>query len=131
MNFIFSKIFTFLLAYFISMGFSWGQNAGMGGMGMGMGMGMLDGCVMPDMPTIPDGSTATEEELIAAVNEVRNFQELNAVFRECLDTQERAFGEEIPDNALRRILGQYNQSVENEETLGSQVNDAIRVFRSR
>ncbi len=131
MNSIFSKIFTFFLAYLISMSFIWAQNAGMGGMGMGMGMGMLDECVMPDMPTVPDGNTATEEELIAAVNEVKNFQELNAAFRECLDNQERAFGEEIPENALRRILGLYNTSVENEESLGAQVNDAIRAFRSR
>lgn len=130
MNSIFSKIFTFFLAYLISASFIWAQNAGMGGMGMGMGMGGAR-CVMPDMPTVPDGNTATEEELIAAVNEVKNFQELNASFRECLDNQERAFGEEIPENALRRILGQYNESVENEENLGAQVNDAIRAFRSR
>jgi hypothetical protein len=87
-------------------------------------------CVAPDAPTIPDGSTASEQELVATVGAFKAYQAELAVYRDCLTTYEDDLGDDITDDQKNKMITDYNGSVDSEETLAVQLNEAIAAFRA-
>jgi hypothetical protein len=88
------------------------------------------GCATPDAPSIPDGSTASEQELVASVGAFKAYQEELIGFRDCLTEQEEEYGDDITDDQKDQIIGAYNSSVETEETLAGELNEAIAAFKA-
>ena len=52
-------------------------------------------CTAPDAPSIPDGDTASEQELVDTAALFKAYQQDLFAFRECLDILEREYGEGI------------------------------------
>lgn len=87
-------------------------------------------CSAPDSPTIPNGSAASEQELVDTVAAFKAYQQELAGFRECLTAQEAEYGEEITAQQRRRLIRDYNESVETEESLATELNEAIQDYRA-
>jgi hypothetical protein len=90
-------------------------------------------CIIPAAPIVPDGNVASEDELVAAQNAMKAFQDSLAEHRVCLATEEATFDEDTEGLVeLKAALSdQYNASVDAEEKLADEFNAAVRSFKAR
>lgn len=92
-------------------------------------------CTMPDTPTLPDGTSATMEEMIAGQTSVKTFQADAQAFRGCLDAEMESVraaasdGDEAAAAAFKLKTDAYNASVASEETLANSFNAEIRAYK--
>jgi hypothetical protein len=87
-------------------------------------------CTEPEAPAIPDGSAVSEQELVSTVAAFKYYQQELIDFRECLTTYEEELGEAITPQQKRRVVRDYNESVETEETLAVELNESIQAYRA-
>ena len=87
-------------------------------------------CAEPEAPSIPDGSAASEQELVNTVAAFKYYQQELIDFRECLTTYEEELGEAITPQQKRRVLRDYNESVETEEDLAVELNESIQEYKA-
>ena len=100
------------------------------------GQALAADCELPTMPTIPDGSSSTMEEMIEGQQGVKAFQAAAAEFRACQDStmaELKASVEEGNPGAAPKYeaaTADYNESVAMEEQLAEQFNQAIRAYKA-
>lgn len=93
-------------------------------------------CTMPDMPSIPDGSTATMEEMIAGQSAVKAYQADVESYRGCQDGRMQALRAAVEEGdpgaapAFEEATAAYNESVTLEEQLAERFNQAIRAYKA-
>ena len=89
-------------------------------------------CVSPSAPTVPDGSVATKEEMLAAKAEIEAYQLDLVTYRDCLKEADAAITDETEDAETKRneLLDLYNTSVDVETAVGTSFNNAIKVFNA-
>jgi tRNA threonylcarbamoyladenosine modification (KEOPS) complex Cgi121 subunit len=88
-------------------------------------------CTAPTAPSIPDGSTASEEQLIATVTAIKAYQADQNAYRTCLAEEEAALGDAITPDQKKASLESYNASVSAEEGLVTAWNEALRAYKAR
>ena len=96
-------------------------------------------CIYPRIVTqIPDGSTATQEEIVTAMNAVKKYnQEINA-YLNCLEmeseTQIAALGEATPEQ-IKQIKGiqmaKHNAAVDELEAYANRFNTQLKAFKAK
>ncbi|MCB1687378.1 MAG: hypothetical protein KDI33_02780 [Halioglobus sp.] len=94
-------------------------------------------CTTPTTPTLPDGATATLEQMLAGQKAVKDFQAMNTAYRSCLEPQiaaaETAAAGDSPGpeliEALKVLTDNYNASVSKEEELATQFNTELREYK--
>ena len=106
---------------------------------LGSSMAMAE-CVQPESPTLPDGSSATMDDMIAVQQAVKAFQAANLEYMGCLETQFTAAKKTIEEGkasdaealkaAYEKDVEAYNEAVSAEEALAGQFNTEIREFRA-
>ncbi|MBM68948.1 MAG: hypothetical protein CME43_05675 [Haliea sp.] len=106
---------------------------------LGSSMAMAE-CVQPESPTLPDGSSATMDDMIAGQQAVKAFQAANLEYMGCLETQFTAAKKTIEEGkasdaealkaAYEKDVEAYNEAVSAEEALAGQFNTEIREFRA-
>jgi hypothetical protein len=87
-------------------------------------------CMRPLPPEIPDGSTASRDEMVAASDAIQVFVDESERYLDCLKVQESL----IPPNELsaqRQALmaQQHNAAVTGMETVASRYNEAVRAYK--
>lgn len=95
-------------------------------------------CSLPATPEMPDGGSATMEEMVAGQQAVKAFQTDVQAYRACVDTKieglkaAAAEGEadEEAVEAYRAATEAYNNSVKAEEQLAEDFNSAVREFKA-
>ena len=98
-------------------------------------------CSGPEAPTLPDGSSATMEALVASKNAVTEFQAANSEYLNCLDAEISSAKSAISTASeeskaaeakatYQTLLDAYNQAVSAEETLAQDFNSAIRAYKA-
>ena len=98
--------------------------------------GAAQACDAPVTPASPDGGSATLEEMIAAQGDVKAFQEANAEYLECVDSQmsvEQASIDEGDESAKERFAlaaADYNAAVSREEQVAGDFNAAIKAYKA-
>lgn len=94
-------------------------------------------CTAPAIPSLPDGATATLEEMLAGQKAVKDFQAENTAYRTCLEPQitaaEMAASGDSPGpelvEALKVLTDDYNASVSKEEELATSFNTELREYK--
>lgn len=92
-------------------------------------------CVQPYAPTIPNGASATKDQMLSAQNEVKVFLKASDTYQECMlrDIQvrraeaahnQKPFDQSIADAATRDI--DYNQR--EKERVGAEYNTAVHAY---
>jgi len=105
---------------------------------LGSASAFAQDCVVPDAPTLPDGATASMEQMLAGQQAVKGYQTANSEYRSCLDPQlsaavVKATAEEASDAdkaAAKALEDAYNQSVSREEAVAGQFNTEIRAYKA-
>ena len=93
-------------------------------------------CERPNEMAVPDGATATEEQMIAADAEYRRFMDGMRAYQDCLD---RESTQNRPANGDAGVLGQYENALVARHNAASEAmtrvtdafNTAIEKYKSR
>jgi len=90
-------------------------------------------CAFPsaDGLGIPDGSQASKEELLAAIQRVKDYQATMIWFRDCLDAELAEMEQPPPLEATQFRDLRFNASVTSEEEVAARLNAEIRAFKAR
>lgn len=95
-------------------------------------------CTAPELPTIPDGSSASMDDMLAGQKAVKAFQAANLEYMNCLDphisaAQAKAQAEDATEDdmaAIKALEEQYNSAVSREEEVAGQFNTEIREYKA-
>ena len=97
-------------------------------------------CVYPKAPaSIPDGKTATEEEMLSGMRAVKDYNAQVTAYLNCLDMQMQtdisAAGTEAPPETLAQIKAinakRHNAAVEELESHAARFNEQVKVYKGR
>jgi hypothetical protein len=95
-------------------------------------------CMAPEPPrTLPDGSTATYEEMLDAHRKVRAFDDDVRSFGLCLELELKELAaderlEEEMKNELRELYARRNDAaVDQVEFVAERFNEQLRIFKAR
>lgn len=101
------------------------------------GAAIAQDCTAPTEPEIPDGSSASMQQMLEGQQAVKAFQAANAEYMNCLDPQiveatNKATAEEASDAdraALKSLEDAYNKAVSREEGIAGEWNTQIREYK--
>ncbi|HEX7117034.1 MAG TPA: hypothetical protein VF193_18040 [Steroidobacter sp.] len=91
-------------------------------------------CPFPQAPaTIPDGRTATEEEMIAAMNAFKAYNDAVVAFGECLEEETKAKAASTAQLMQLKTLQmkKHNAAVDELQAKAKLFNEQVRIFKSR
>ena len=108
------------------------------GLALGSAASIAGECTAPSLPTLPDGATATMEQMLAGQKAVKEYQAANSEYRACLDPQvsaaEVAAAGDSPSQeaqaALKKLNDDYNGSVSKEEELAVKFNAVLKAYKT-
>lgn len=105
---------------------------------MGSGYAFAD-CAAPTVPTMPDGSKSSMDEMLAGKAAVDAFQQDNSVYLDCLGKQMEETKGKLKSSSkndaatiqadFNKLTEAYNTAVTSEETLATKFNSEIRAFK--
>lgn len=90
-------------------------------------------CVFPEQgPTVPDGSTASQEEMVSASGAVKAFVAENEKGLACLDQVKAGFvAEPMTPEQVTQFDSTYNAAVDAATKVGDSWNTAVRAYKAR
>lgn len=96
------------------------------------------GCDYPERADIPNGSTATRDEMLAGQQAVKDYIAAMEEYLACIDEEEQAVLETLPDisdeervNRERALTMKHNAAVEEMEVLAARFNEEVRIYRAQ
>jgi hypothetical protein len=93
---------------------------------------ILDKCgKMPASPTIPNGSKATEQELIDAMNNIKTYQSRVADYRVCLNEIADTLVAQEDQEKKQLVYALHDRTVDDEHQTGDLFNSAVRAFKGK
>ena len=93
-------------------------------------------CTAPEAPTVPDGASATMEDMLAGQKAVKAFQAENIDYMKCLEPAMTAAeaavkaGEDGAADVYQASQEVYNAAVSAEEAVAGEFNTAIRAYKA-
>lgn len=87
-------------------------------------------CVLPGAPELPEGRTSSEDQMVAGVRAVKAYQAELGLYRECIDGEIKALGEDAKKKVKAPLLALYDDSVDLEEALATRWNSQIRDYKA-
>lgn len=87
-------------------------------------------CDNPAMVTVPDGATATLDEMVAAQNGVREYMAAMEEYLACLNDELEAGGEDAPAEFQALMVSRHNSGVTEMETVAAAFNDQLKAYRA-
>jgi hypothetical protein len=88
-------------------------------------------CTFPDEVDMPDGTTASEEEMLAGRDAVQQYMATMNEYLSCLDEESTAVPEEETPEQKQMHVARHNAAVEQMETLAADFNEQLRAYKSR
>jgi hypothetical protein len=97
-------------------------------------------CGAPAAPTeVPDGKTATRDQMVSAHATVKAFDEATTIYTQCVDTTAyqasvrfKAVATSADTEALSALQTQlHNAAIDNDQTLANRFNVQLRRFKAR
>lgn len=101
-------------------------------------------CDYPDRAQLPNGSTATKQEMIDGVKSIKAWQQALVEYRVCIDdetnsqiaalaetgasAEEQAAGAEA---LKKKLIEKHDASVEDEQTLAAEFNEQLGLYKQR
>lgn len=95
-------------------------------------------CDYPDRPQIPDGATASKDDLLAAKGSVQSYMEAVDEYLTCVEAEEQAAAAELEspssEELQRRdamLTKKFDAANEEKALVGEQFNQQIRAFNEK
>ena len=93
---------------------------------------ILKACdAIPQLPTIPNGRKATEEEMLASQQAIKTYMAAGNSYINCLNTLEKGWGEAATDEQRAGIILFNNKVVDDQIAVKDLFNQAIRAFKGK
>ena len=87
-------------------------------------------CDNPPLVIVPDGESATMEELVAVQSEVQAYMAAMEEYIACIDAELEAAGGEDSQELFQSLMVQrHNQGVEEMEVIAEAFNEQVRAYR--
>ena len=86
-------------------------------------------CENPPMAAVPDGESATMEELQAAQENVGLYMEAMNEYIACVDEELDAAGDDAPELFQSLMINRHNIGVEEMELVAEAFNEQVRAYR--
>ena len=87
-------------------------------------------CEAPSPVAMPDGSTSTREQMLAAQAQVKAYQAAMNEFVACIDSELDAQGEQAPEEFKSLMVSRHNAAVAEMEGVAASFNEQLRAFRT-
>jgi hypothetical protein len=87
-------------------------------------------CEPPAPVPMPDGATATRDQMLAAQAQVRAYQAAMNEFVACLDSEAEGQGDQAPSEFKSLMVERHNAAVAEMEGVAAAFNDQLRAFRA-
>jgi hypothetical protein len=97
-------------------------------------------CSYPKSPTgLPDGATATQEEMLGGMKTIKEYNSQVTTYLECLEkemnTRLEAAGPDAPADQVEQIKAihnkRHNAAVDELESTAARFNEQVKVFKSK
>ena len=89
-----------------------------------------EACEAPAAVALPDGATATRDQMLAAQAQVRAYQAAMNEFVACMDSEADAQGDQAPDEFKSLMVSRHNAAVAEMEGVAAAFNEQLRAFRA-
>jgi hypothetical protein len=86
-------------------------------------------CEYPAGVNVPDGKTASKEEMVAGQQQVKSYMAAMQEYLDCLDAETSASGEEPTDEERKIMVSRHNAAVDEMETLAASFNEQVRRYK--
>ena len=94
-------------------------------------------CAVPGVPSLPDGATASLQEMLDGQEAVKAYQASNTAYRICIDekmepAEAALLGDEADPElakAVAELNSQYNASVAAEEKIAGEFNTELKAYK--
>ena len=86
-------------------------------------------CIIPETVPVPDGATVTEEEMLTGQERVKQYIANLDAYRNCIEAEEAAIGEEQTDEQRATYNQMYDASVDAEESIAAQFNAEVQAYK--
>lgn len=92
----------------------------------------LSNCKFPAKPAVPDGSKASEDEMVNASGAIKVYLAESQKGRDCLDAAKAALGEEpMTEEQQAQYTIVYNASVDADHAVGDAWNQAVKAYKAQ
>ncbi len=88
-------------------------------------------CTYPPEVTIPDGSTASEDDMKAANGAVREYMARVEEYLACMDDEEKALGEAVTDEQKKVHTARHNAAVDALNAVAARYNEQVRLHKAK
>lgn len=88
-------------------------------------------CDYPPEVAIPDGNSASEEDMRAANAAVREYMAQVEAYLACLDDEEKALGDTVTDEQKKVHTARHNAAVDALNTVAGRFNEQVRLHKAR
>lgn len=96
---------------------------------------MADDCVRPAAPTVPNGATASKEEMIAAKHAITKYVAESDSYIACVDAEDAKIPANLkPEEAKAQrmaLITQHNAAVDEQQAVATQFNNAVKAYKAR
>ena len=102
-----------------------------------LGASMALSCDYPERTDVPDGSTATKDEMVAGQRSVKSYMAAMEEYLSCIETaeQETIAGGDLDEDAKQQRIAmfnkKYNAAVEAMNLFAEQFNALVRAYKDR
>ncbi len=86
-------------------------------------------CTYPTQPTIPNGKSASEDELVTAQGKMKGYLADGDEFIACLHRVEDSWNEEEKEEKQSFVVMFHNRMVDDMEEVADLFNSAVRAFK--
>ena len=87
-------------------------------------------CEQPSMVSVPDGATASMDELLAAQGDVKAYMSEMEGYLACLNEELEGAGEDAPAEFKSLMVNRHNSGVTEMETVAAAFNEQVQAYRA-
>lgn len=88
-------------------------------------------CTYPQEVTLPDGATASKEEMVASQKSVKEYMAAVEAYLACLDEEEKALGDAVTPEQRQIHAKRHNAAVDAMNELAARFNEQVRAFKAQ
>jgi hypothetical protein len=86
-------------------------------------------CDYPPLVAVPEGTSATIDQMVAAQETVRAYMEGMDTYLNCVNSELEAAGDDAPEEFKAILVSRHNAAVAEMEAVAASFNDQIAAYR--
>ena len=87
-------------------------------------------CPYPAEVDVPEGDTATEEEMVAGQKIVKQYMADMESYLDCIDEEDAELGKDKTDEQQKMHVQRYNAAVDAMENVAAQFNSQVKAYKA-